>query len=102
MVKVIIFNGVIKGYHDFKIKPLMCMSLRVTKEYGNKHDQHACLVWIPELETIPRHLWDIVTDAMRNETVHTIAGLPIGRVPRGLSSCFWKLLESDDIECIKW
>ena len=34
--------------------------------------------------------------------VHTIAGLPIGWVPRGLSSCFWDLLSMADVECIEW
>ena len=88
MRKVIISNAVIKGYHEFQIRPPPLLCLQVTKEYGNKHDKNACLVWVPELESTPREMWNMVTDAKRGEVVETIAGLPIGRVPRGLSSCF--------------
>ena len=38
----------------------------------------------------------------RGEIVETIAGLPIGRVPRGFSSCFWELLSSPDVDSIEW
>ena len=102
MRKVIISNAVIKGYHEFQIRPPPLLCLQVTKEYGNKHDKNACLVWVPELESIPREMWNIVTDAKRGEVVETIAGLPIGRVPRGLSSCFWELLSSPDVASIEW
>lgn len=76
--------------------------LPVTKEYGNRHDPHACLVWVPEIEKIPTSLWNHVTDEKRGERVRTIAGLPIGRVPKGLSSCFYELLGSSTVECIEW
>ena len=102
MVRIVIMNGVIKGYHEFKIKPPVSLALKVTKEYGNKFDKNACLVWMPELLEIPRFMWDIVTDNKRNETVATIAGLPVGRVPSGLSECFSKLLNCEDIERIQW
>jgi hypothetical protein len=102
MVRIIICNDVVKGYHEFRIRPPVSLALKVTKEFGNKFDVNACLVWVPELELIPRHMLNIVTDEKRAETVETIAGLPIGRVPLGLSCCFWKLLSSDDIECIEW
>ena len=49
MRKVIISNAVIKGYHEFQIRPPPLLCLQVTKEYGNKHDKNACLVWVPEL-----------------------------------------------------
>lgn len=78
------------------------MNLQVTKEYGNKHDKNACLVSVPDLECIPREMRNVVTDAKRGETVESIAGLPIGRVPRGLSSCFWELLCSPSVNSIKW
>ena len=43
------------------------------------------------------------TDAKRGETIHTIAGLPIGRVPEGLSSCFFfELLSSADVVSLEW
>lgn len=55
-----------------------------------------------ELEKIPTNLWSETTDEKRGERVRTIAGLPIGRVPRGLFSCFWDLLGNADVECIEW
>ena len=102
MRNIIVSNAVIKGYHEFQIRPPQCVLLPVTKEYGNKHDPNACLIWVPELEKIPTNLWKETTDEKRGERVSTIAGLPIGRVPRGLSSCFWGLLSMADVECIEW
>ena len=102
MRTIIVSNMVTKGYHEFKIRPPQSLLLPVTKEYGNKHDSHACLIWVPELEKIPNNLRNQITDEKRGERVHTIAGLPIGRVPRGLSSCFWDLLSLTDVECIEW
>ena len=101
MKTVVISNVVVKGYHEFQIRPPPTFSLRVTKEYGNRHDRTACLIWVPELESTPE-MRAIVTDTKRGETVETIAGLPIGRVPRGLSSCFWELLSSPDVDSIQW
>ena len=102
MSKVIISNAVFKGYHEFQIHPPPTLALTVTKEYGNRHDADACLVWVPELESIPLAMWSIVTDLKSGETVETIAGLPIGRVPRGLSSCVRALLSSPDVDAIEW
>ena len=69
----------------------------MTKEYGKRHDRTACLIWVPELESIPPEMRAVVTDIKREETVETIACLPIERVPRGLSSRFWELLSSPDV-----
>lgn len=102
MVKVHIYNAVVKGYHEFQIRPPLALSLPVTKEYGNKYDPNARLVWVPELTSIPQSMWNTVTDDKRGERVRTIAGLPIGRVPIGLSSCFWDLLSSPDVKKIEW
>ena len=66
MSKVIISNAVIKGYHEFQIDPPPTLALTVTKEYGDRHDANACLVWVPELESIPPAMWNIVTDNRRN------------------------------------
>lgn len=99
---IIINNAVIKGYHEFQIRPPPSIFLPVTKEYGNSHDPHSCLVWVPEINKIPKDLWNHVTDGKRGERVRTIAGLPIGRVPRGLSKCFWILLENSEVDCIEW
>ena len=102
MITVVILNAVVKGYHEFQIRPPPTFFLRVTKEYGNRHDRTACLIWVPELESIPPEMRAVVTDIKRGETVETIAGLPIGRVPRELSSCFWELLSSPDVDSVQW
>ena len=102
MRNIIVSSAVIKGYHEFQIRPPQCVLLPVTKEYGNKHDPNACLIWVPELDKIPINLWNETTDEKRGERVRTIAGLPIGWVPRGLSFCFWDLLSMADVECIEW
>ena len=54
MVKITLCNAVVKGYHEFKIRPPPSLSLLVTKEFGNKRDPNACLVWVPDLEFIPQ------------------------------------------------
>ncbi|CAB3988958.1 Hypothetical predicted protein [Paramuricea clavata] len=59
---VIVSNAVIKGYHKFQIRPPQNILLPVTKECGNCHDPHSCLVWIPEIDKIPKDLWNHVTD----------------------------------------
>ena len=102
MIKVVVSKAVIKGYHIFQIRPSPLLDLQVTKEYGNKHDKYACLIWVPELELIPHNMWSIVTDAKRGERVETIAGLPIRRVPQGLSSCLWELLSFPHVASIDW
>ena len=102
MRNIIVSNCMIKGYHEFQIRPPQCVLLPVTKEYGNKHDPNACIIWVPELDKIPTNLWNETTDEKRGERVRTIAGLPIGRVPRGLSACFGDLLSMADVECIEF
>ena len=99
---IVIENAVIKGYQEFQIRPPPALLLPVTKEYGNRHDPPGCLVWVPEIEKIPSSLRNRVTDEKRGERVRTIAGLPIGRVPKGLSSFFYELLGSSNVECIEW
>ena len=98
MRNIIVNNAVIKGYHKFQIRPPQCVLLPVTKEYGIKHDPNACLIWLSNLT----NLWNKTTDENRGERVRTIAGLPIGRVPQGLSFCFWDPLSMADVECIEW
>ena len=102
MVKIVIKNVAVKGYHEFKIRPPPTLDLPGTKEYGNRHDPNACLVWVPELVNIPERMWSIDTDNKRGETVQTIAGLPIGRVPEGLSACFSELLSSSHVVGLEW
>jgi hypothetical protein len=102
MAKIIIGKAVVKGYHIFQIRPPPTLYLPITKEYGNTYDPNACHVWVPEYRSIPQHMMNIVTDAKRGETVKTIAGLLIGRVPEGLSSVFTELLSSSAIDKIEW
>lgn len=51
---------------------------------------------------IPTNLWNETTDEKRSERVRTIAGLPIGQVPQGLSTYSWDLLSMADVKCIEW
>ena len=102
MIKIVIENAVVKGYHEFQIRRPISLPLPVTKEYGNRHDPHACLVWVPALENIPYKMWSTVTDIKRGETVHTIPGLPVGRVPKGVYSCLHQPLGSTHVNRIEW
>ena len=58
--EIIIRNCVIKGYHEFKVKPLVSnnLELRVDREYSNIHDADACVVWIPD--NIPEDLKNVL------------------------------------------
>ena len=102
MVKIVIKNAVVKGYHEFQIRPPPTLYLPVTKEYGNRHDPNACLVWVPELGNIPERMWSTVTDAKRGEMVHTIAGLPIEKCQKGYLLVFFELLSSADVVSLEW
>ena len=102
MVKIIIGNAVVKGYHVFQIQPSPTLYLSATKEYGNTHEADACFVWVPEIGSIPEHMLNIITDSKRGETVGTIANLSIARVPEGFSTCFTQLLSSSTIDSIEW
>ena len=95
-VDIVLENSVIKGYHQFKIKPPMTtpdIHLNIFKEYTNIKDKNACLVWIPELENIPHSQHHIATDATRQLMLTDVAGLPLGHVPRGLGHCFRQALD---------
>ncbi|KAH3713528.1 hypothetical protein DPMN_073320 [Dreissena polymorpha] len=84
-------NSVIKGYHVFMIRPFITSpptQLIVDRDYSNKKDPDACLVWLPALETFPISVHDTVTDEKRQLKLSDIAGLPIGHVPKILSNFF--------------
>lgn len=90
-------HSVIKGYHAFKIRPPLTepqTRLIVDREYTNISDIDACLVWMPELTSFDKHLYNLVTDKQRNLMLSDIAGLPIGHVPKILASCFRNVLDS--------
>ena len=83
----------IKGYHDFKIKPpIKNITLRVDREYSNIHDHCANLVWIPD--HVFKNQYEMITDPARNISLKDILGLPCGRVPRGLARAFRELLDA--------
>lgn len=69
--------------------------LPVDIEYTNITDQHASLVWIPELTYFPTDLHNVTTDVKRNLKLSDIAGLPVGHAPRGLSFAFRQLIENN-------
>lgn len=71
--EVWIKNSVIKGYQVYEIRPPMNLTdsptrLPVDLEYTNITDQHASLVWIPELTHFPTELHNVTTDVKRNLT----------------------------------
>ena len=65
MIIVVISNAVVKGYHEFQIRHPPTFSLRVTREYGTRHDRAACLLWVPELEFIPPGMRTAAADIKR-------------------------------------
>lgn len=73
MVKITLYNTVEKGYHKYQISPPPSQSLPVTKEYGHKPDPKACLVLVPELQSIPQAMQNEVSDAKQDEIVKHIA-----------------------------
>ncbi|XP_070537926.1 uncharacterized protein [Ptychodera flava] len=95
---VVVEKSVIKGYHAFQIKPpVKKILLNVTKEYGNRFDDNAMLVHIPK--SIPEEYHHITTNKKKQQQLITIAGLPVGRVPLGMSSTFRHII--DNKNCTK-
>ena len=91
-------NCVVKGYHAFQIRPpdtQLPTMLPVDREYTNTHDSSACLVWIPQLDSFNKELHKITTDVKRGLLLEDIAGLPMGHVPKGLSSSFRNILDQN-------
>jgi len=91
-------NCVIKGYHEFKIRPPRTdpvTMLRVDREYTNTHDENACLVWIPALNSFSSDLFEMVTDGKKELTLKDVAGLPVGHVPLGLSYSFRQVMDTE-------
>ena len=95
--KLILKNFVVKGYHVYKIRPPYtnpATLLTIDREYTNKHDAHACIVWLPPLDSFPKEKHDMLTDAKRQLRLSDIAGLPIGHVPKSLSSDFRSIIDA--------
>ncbi|KAJ8315644.1 hypothetical protein KUTeg_007794 [Tegillarca granosa] len=94
--EIIIKNSVIKGYHAYEIRPPMTnppTRLIVDLEYTNIHDEHASLIWVPELSSFNDHMHCMVTDMKRYLKLSDVAGLPMGHAPRGLSLAFRNIIE---------
>ena len=68
--------------------------LTIDREYTNTHDEHACLVWIPPLETFPVDLHNQFTDEKRQLILSDVAGLPVGHVPKCLSELFCDVMDN--------
>lgn len=94
---IYIKNCVIKGYHEYKVKPLVTsdLELQVDREYSNIHDTDACVVWVPE--NVPENLENSVSDGKRGLKLRDIAGLPCGHVPRGLASAFRYVMDAGGV-----
>ncbi|KAH3781060.1 hypothetical protein DPMN_158885 [Dreissena polymorpha] len=70
--KMTLKNSVIKGYHVFMIRPFITSppsQLIVDRDYSNKKDPDACLVWLPTLETFLKSSHNTVTDEKRQLTL---------------------------------
>ena len=94
--EVVLKNSVVKGYHVYKLKPLMtnpATRLVVQREYSNPRDPSACLVWVPPLSDMPEDIHDMYTDIKCFLKVSDIADLPVGHVPLGFSGSFRAFLE---------
>ena len=83
--EVVLKNSVVKGYHVYKLKPLMtnpATRLVVQREYSNPRDPSACLVWVPPLSAMQEDIHDMYTDIKSFLKVSAdIADLPVGHVP---------------------
>ena len=89
-------NSVIKGYHQYHIRPPITdplTQLIFDREYTNIHDKCACLVWIPDLDTFDASKHDMLTDDKRYLYLSDIVGLPVRHVPRGMTPIFRSVLD---------
>ncbi|XP_052224692.1 uncharacterized protein LOC127840327 isoform X2 [Dreissena polymorpha] len=99
---IVLGNSAIKRYYALKIKPPITeppTKLRIDRENTNIEDKDAGLVWIPELFTFDSKLQSLLTDHGRQLMLSDVAGLPIGRVPRVLASCFYSILDTGGEIC---
>ena len=90
-------NCVIKGYHVYQIRPPKTSPptyLTVDREYTNTHDENACLVWLPPLDTFPSEMHSLSTDEKRQLFLSDVAGLLVGHVPKCLSPYFVEVMDN--------
>ena len=94
---LLLTNCVIKGYHEFHIRPPVTdppTLLKVDREYTNIHDRNACLVWIPEKDSFTKAELESYTDEKRFLMLKDVAGLPVGHVPRTMAGAFTNIIEA--------
>ena len=69
MVEVIsIKNSAIKGYHYFKITLHERIPMYIKKEANNPKDESAMLIYMPEVDKIPKELHHLVTRAKKTSS----------------------------------
>ena len=78
------------------------LDLKVKKEYGNKKDDFALMVWLPELKEIPIDQHEVITDKKRKLKLRQVAGLPMGHVPFIMSEALTKCLDQNLATNISW
>ncbi|KAI8484401.1 hypothetical protein Bbelb_378340 [Branchiostoma belcheri] len=98
VVEITIDKAVIKGYHIFRLRPLMGLRMNVVAEPDNQHDKHALAVFMPPLEKIPTDQHDVVTDTKRRTVVRDIAEKCVGHLPASLSSILNQLSSAGEVE----
>ena len=99
---MIAIDWCVRGYHHFQVRPHREIPLKLVLETGNWYNRDAILVKMPiELEIQETVLSQ---ETKPGQTVRQIAGKAVGRVPRGLSSAFRRLVDRriiriDEIIC---
>ncbi len=84
-------------YHAFKVRPLIGTSfvMSCSPEVNNRFSLVAVLVKAPRLHEVERHLWDCETRGPPSsrspiQTVRTVAGRDVGRVPKHICTIISK------------
>ena len=68
----------VKGYHIFKIRPLVDVAMLVLPEPHNMYDSNAMLVKMPGFQELSHH------GAVAEDKVKEVADKVVGRVPANL------------------
>ena len=88
-MKLILKNSAIKGYHIFKITPLIEMTMIVEREEENEFDPYAMVIKTPEIDHIPPEDRNKITrEKEPQQRLKDIAGKVAGRVPANISKLF--------------
>ena len=91
-MKLILKNSAIKGYHIFKITPLIEMTMIVEREEENEFDPYAMVIKIPEIDHIPLEDRNKITrEKEPQQRLKDIAGKVVGRVPANLGKLFSRM-----------